>query len=570
MLGGRRVSAFWLEFALSLVVALPAFSLVGCTGDPNDPKTWAKKLDNPRERDEALNRIANMDTERAKAVLPELMALYEQTRSPEHLQALVRYKDERTIPIFIDALDYTDESFDKAIVASSVLGEMKAESAVEKLIAAAEQPLPIKSRANSAKMEAMRALVKIGDRRAVPTLIKILSTSADEQDFLLNQRAALGLAEFADPSSIPALVGGLFMTGRGTNIFQECRLALVRMGQASVDPIIELFRGDNADVEEMGEKYDFDGVTPGVVQEKAAYLLGDLRAAKAVPILVSHLNGPAKGHEHSAIAIALGQIGTPQAVNALIAVASDGKREPIVRASASDALYISGDRRAIPTLMGLAKSGYITTPGGEKASDLRANAAIDLARLAGAEHYDAFKAMADAETEVQGVFGEALDRFQVAKECGQDLACYGKALGDPSWTRAEKAAFAIGFSDDPKGIPYLLENLKPLAALPQQRYPVHQAILFGLVRLGDKSCEPCIAKLTEQIERDEKSVRIPGARGLLAETRVALATIQGTEPGARKAAMAAAPAAQAVGEAKAKGRGKANAKGKRARGKRRR
>ena len=41
---------------------------------------------------------------------------------------------------------------------------------------------------------------------------------------------------------------------------------------------------------------------------------------------------------------------------------------------------------------------------------------------------------------------------------------------------------AIAFSDDAKGIPYLLENLKPLAVLPQARYPVHQAILFGLVR----------------------------------------------------------------------------------------
>ena len=76
----------------------------------------------------------------------------------------------------------------------------------------------------------MRALVKIGDKRAVPTLMKILTTSADEQDFLLNQKAALGLAEFRDPQAIPALIKGLFMTGRGTDIFQECRLALVRIG----------------------------------------------------------------------------------------------------------------------------------------------------------------------------------------------------------------------------------------------------------------------------------------------------------------------------------------------------
>ena len=44
----------------------------------------------------------------------------------------------------------------------------------------------------------------------------------------------------------------------------------------------------------------------------------------------------------------------------------------------------------------------------------------------------------------------ALDRMQVAKECGDDLACYGKTLNDPSWTRAEKAAFALGFSGNAK------------------------------------------------------------------------------------------------------------------------
>ena len=107
---------------------------------------------------------------------------------------------------------------------------MKATDAVDPLIKAAEKPLPIKSRANSARIAAMRALVKIGDKRAVPTLMKILTTSADEQDFLLNQKAALGLAEFRDPQAIPALIKGLFMTGRGTGIFQECRLALVRIG----------------------------------------------------------------------------------------------------------------------------------------------------------------------------------------------------------------------------------------------------------------------------------------------------------------------------------------------------
>ena len=170
-------------------------------------------------------------------------------------------------------------------------------------------------------------------------------------------------------------------------------------------------------------------------------------------------------------------------------MAGNAKADPALRASAADALYMTGDPRAAPALLEIARSGYVTV-GGQKASDLRANAAIDFARLAGPEHFAAFKALADKETEVQGVFGEALDRLQVAKECKADLACYGKALQDPSWPRAEKAAFALGLlRATRRPCRCCWAALHPLLTLSQDRYPVHQAMLFALVRLADKTCK---------------------------------------------------------------------------------
>src|SRR4029079_3443705 len=135
---------------------------------------------------------------------------------------------------------------------------MRAADTLPALIKAAEKELPVKSRANNARIAAMRALVRIGDKRAVATLVKILATAADEQDFLLNQKAALGLAEFGDPQAIPALIKGLFMTGRGTRIFQECTLALVRIGQPAVDPLIQLLQEKNADIQDMAAKLKFE------------------------------------------------------------------------------------------------------------------------------------------------------------------------------------------------------------------------------------------------------------------------------------------------------------------------
>ena len=549
--------------ALALGLALALSTVPACQGDPNDPLTWAKQIKNLRTQKEALDHLANMDVEKARPAVPYLIELFKDTKRPEHLEALARYLDPRTKDILVEALDYTDDDFDRATIAAGALGEMKAADTLPALIKAAEKELPVKSRANNARVAAMRAMVKIGDKKAVPTLMKILTTSADEQDFALNQKAALGLAEFRDPQSIPALTKGLFMTGRGTGIFQECRLALVRIGAPAIDPMIALLQEKNPDIQEMAVKLKFEAPppegTPGVVPHKAAIILGDLRAKKAVPALAARLKQKARGDEHRSALIALGYIATPAAVEAILADLKDAKADPAERASAADALYLSGDRRAVATLLELAKSGYVMS-GGQKASDLRASSAIALARIAGKETYEPFKALAEKETAAQGVFGSALARMQVANECSQDVACYGKKLNDPAWERAEKAAFAIAFSGNAKqGVPLLLASMKPITTMVPERYPVHQAMLFALARLGTKDCKECIEKLDKQIERDEKAVRLPGARDLLGETRVTEAIIlnKGAGDAAEPASEApapeeAAPAPAAKGGKKAK------------------
>src|SRR3954452_2282234 len=241
------------QLTAALAVTL-VFGGLACQGDPNDPMTWAKQLKDLRVQKEALDHLANMDVAKARPAAPALIDLYNDAKRPEFLEALARYQDPRTKQIMIEALDYNDDDFDRATIAAGVLGEMKATDAVAPLIAAVEKPLPIKSRANSTRIASMRALVKIGDKRAVPVLMKVLTTSADEQDFLLNQRAALALAEFRDPQAIPALIKGLFMAGRGTTIFQECRLALVRIGGPAIGPMVQLLQEKNPDVQEMAKR----------------------------------------------------------------------------------------------------------------------------------------------------------------------------------------------------------------------------------------------------------------------------------------------------------------------------
>src|ERR1051325_3312583 len=107
----------------SLLAPLLVAAALGCSGDPNDPTTWAKQLKNLRTQKEALDHLANMDVEKARPAVPALIELYQDTKRPEHLEALARYKDERSQALFIEALEYSDDDFDRATIAAGVLGE---------------------------------------------------------------------------------------------------------------------------------------------------------------------------------------------------------------------------------------------------------------------------------------------------------------------------------------------------------------------------------------------------------------------------------------------------------------
>ena len=118
---------------------------------------------------------------------------------------------------------------------------------------------------------------------------------------------------------------------RGTGIFQECRLALVRIGAPAVDPMIQLLQEKNPQIQDMAAKLKFEEPppvgTPGVVPHKAAIILGDLRAKKAVPALAARLHQKARGDEHRSALIALGYIATPAAVEAILADLKDAKAQ---------------------------------------------------------------------------------------------------------------------------------------------------------------------------------------------------------------------------------------------------
>jgi HEAT repeat protein len=507
--------------ALGLVLTL-GMAAAGCEGDPNEPQTWIKKLRDVRPlpggkgtvQEEAIRNLRRINN---KAALPALIELYKDprgSRAPEVIEAIIQFHDPASAPLLISTLDYSETDFDAATKAAAELGALKSHEAVPGLIKTLEKPLPIKSRANLVKWEAIRALAKIKDPQALAPLCKVVKALPDEQDIFLNKVAALALGEYGDPKGVPCLLYGAFISrADGATFFPEVRIALAKIGEPAVQPIIDLLQEKNTEVAELGKKLDFK---PGVMGFKAALLLGDLRAKQAVPALIAKAREPVRGDDSSAqgnALVALGKIGEPAGMDYALGVLRDGHAKAELRQSACDAVFAARDLRALPTLLSIAKEKGA-------AANLRVAAAIALGRLGGKAEYEAFAPVAKAEGYDE--FKEVVERLEVAKECsGAMIDCWIKALDSKKLTHQEKAAVMLGAEKDKQ------RALKALVAhLDTQVAVVRLAVVDSIRRLADRSCKECQDKLDTLIKREEKlTSKLPQYKQMVDEMSVTLAAL---------------------------------------------
>src|SRR4051794_37572885 len=94
-----------------LLMSMCTAAMIGCVSDPRDPNTWIKKLDNPVDQKEAVRELVKI---KDKAAVEPLIAFYKKNHDPEVLKAIATFKDPRQVPVMIDSLEYTEESFDNA------------------------------------------------------------------------------------------------------------------------------------------------------------------------------------------------------------------------------------------------------------------------------------------------------------------------------------------------------------------------------------------------------------------------------------------------------------------------
>lgn len=399
------------------------------------------------------------------------------------------------------AANKTNEAIAKA------LGRLKAKKAVPKLL-----ELIDKSRNNYVVLEAVRALGKIGDSSAVEKLSEIATSHENK---FMRKNAIIALGDIGDPKATDALVEMMFVEFGGVSFYKEASFSLYQVGPAVADALLETMALKNEKVNAYFEK--IGGMKESAIKAKCGFVLGDLRDERAVEPLLEAFKEASKPESLDPIVMTyastpLAVLGDKRAVDLLagqMMTLDASLRDPMMRA-----LNMLGDRSVVPQMIAaMGRDNFIEqcvkqtgssaeVCGGEdtKASLQGAQkaAADHAANLAGAEHYDAYKAQVDAEKDpkIKKYFQENLTRVEAAKECKADAKCWAKKLKSDDWRVREKAGWELMRLKDPS----VLDDLA--AALKDKKPEARSSAILAYWSYGD---DRCVDAVEQQLEDEESA-----------------------------------------------------------------
>jgi hypothetical protein len=381
-----------------LVTTLLAAALTGCPDNPYAPETWAKKLDDPRAIDTAVEKLENLGS--PKGIKPLGEAWLKQARPPRILQVIIELARPLTkkeagdkflsdfpegrpaswdaaLPYLKKALEDADEtnprSVDSAVKAADAIGDAGLEEGLDTLIEFANRP-PTKKliqaqiaavRAlgsfSGARAKAVAALMKLVDRAPPPNPRTIKEPEAKRAGaeayarFLgLTTSAINSLGTLRAPEATKVLVVAIY---RIPEAFAQVRRALTASGSGAVAELRKVIRGEHPEVNQLfkdkkldlycGDRGDLppDQCVPVSARDfYAAIVLGDMYDPSSVPDLLAALKRPAQpayffdeqpaGTQHGAIFDALRKIGSDQAADTLLGIWSDSKADLAARMGA--------------------------------------------------------------------------------------------------------------------------------------------------------------------------------------------------------------------------------------------
>ncbi|MFW6086500.1 MAG: HEAT repeat domain-containing protein, partial [Myxococcota bacterium] len=260
-------------------------AVVGCHADEDDAEGQAEELSDPVRRANAIsnlqriyaNTLAENGGDRsapevkevADAIHDELTQTYvehpEDTQNgQEILDLLKEMRDPRTTPALVKALDWrTEVSEEHAIRAAQAIRKMEIPEGdkgevIEALSNAIEKIDGSRPVDNRMRVEFLRALGNLEDRRATSVLVKVMTNQSEDQDFLMNRLAARELGALGDPEAVPDLIRALFLfdpNNPAVRMNDVAAEALVRIGRPAFDPLVKVLKGKHEAANEIAKAY---------------------------------------------------------------------------------------------------------------------------------------------------------------------------------------------------------------------------------------------------------------------------------------------------------------------------
>ena len=517
--------------ALAVSLVCLTLAVQGCEKvDPTSSQYWIGQLSTEQRRD-AIRKLGDMKA--ADAVKPLMEAYKDDRHRQEIIAALAQIGDKAAAPTLIEALKDKDEEKAGELAAKTLL-EWKVPEAADTAVAVIGDPGTPKE----IKYGALLILAEWPKPEAIPTLLQVLTADPDIQPIVLAGLAAEALGKLKADKAVPGLVRCLWLDDNlRRNVVPQCRLAINRIGAPAIPELIKTLERKNREVEDRARKLKYD--KGGLIEAKAAELLGDLGAKDAVEPLIAALKNfeamppsvqqnPDKAkafvmagvQKVISIANALAGIGDDRAVDPLLMIAADKELALEHKLSAVQQLGFLGSTKAIPGLMKqLERDPHPRDP---VSNGFRVQIALNIANLldgvdtkavealekqvaairATLEKWKADtlaeqeKAPADEKRAYDGLlkgyaewganYDEVDAKIAAVKECTDDPVCWGKKLDDPKIAVQLLAGYRLSQMAD-KADTAKLQLVKKIGT---EDLTLRNVILFGLDRLGDASLLP--------------------------------------------------------------------------------
>ncbi|MFY2556597.1 HEAT repeat domain-containing protein [Corallococcus terminator] len=455
-------------------VAAAILCLTGCKSDPNTPEYWQGTLQQTRRAEDRVRLIEAMRTKTkvSEAFLPMLHESLSQERKPEVKAALARAIGDVHHASSVEALsaaidpaagDMSAQLANKAMVtALGAIGDVRAVPALVPLLRAKD---------TYARIEAIQVLGAMKAKEAVEPLIA-LATDEGVEPFL-NKKAIEALGHIGDGRAAPALIRMLTKERKGKSFYVESSFALYQLGQPAADALLPALEGRDSELLAWAKT---NGVNPASYPMKAATVLGDLREKRAVEPLLklltfSHSDVQIQSLVRMQAADALGRLRAPEAVKPLTTLVLE--TDPTVRDAYVRALVRLGGRDALPALEKAAGTGdwysrEIAVKGLAMLGDAREQpllqkiAAAEPARTAadckatGEEGCDDAAALGKKRADT--VTGHAA-LLEAGQACSGDAGCWVKRMDKASKPMLERAALEVGRTGTGEHVPALAAKL---------------------------------------------------------------------------------------------------------------